>query len=170
MRFLLLSFYLALTVNAPLLYAEQNINPELQLLKQQSLLLDRDLLVLEEKIKKPFSIYLSQKTDAKFVLENIVIKLDGQPLLEHKYNETERKALKRGGAQLLFNGSIPAGQHKLIAYYRSSKNYQGGAEFEFIKKNDAQAIEIVLYKSESKESRLQPNVAIKDVNMINVVK
>jgi len=143
--------------------AEQSINLELQGLKQQSLILDRDLLILGDKIKKPFSIYLSQKTDAKFVLEVMTIKLDGKALLSHKYTDLERKALRNGGAQLLYKGVLPDGQHKIIAYYRSNKDYQGGDEFEFNKSSDSQAIEISLKKEDSKESRLQPKVSIRAV-------
>ena len=148
--------------------AEQSINLELQALKQQSLILDRDLLILDDKIKKPFSIYLSQKTDAKFVLEVMTIKLDGKPLLSHNYTDLERKALRKGGAQLLFKGVMADGAHKIIAYYRSNKDYQGGDEFEFIKNSDSQSIEISLKKGDSKESRLQPKLSIQAVKKTNL--
>jgi len=144
--------------------AEQSINLELQALKQQSLLLGRDLLLLEDKIKQPFSIYLSQKTDAKFALETLTLKLDGKPLLTHRYSPNQHKALKKGGAQLIYKGTLSEGEHKLIAYYRSNKNYQGGGEFEFNKKPFSQSIEIFIHKNKSKESRLQPALFIKKTN------
>ncbi len=147
--------------------AEQSINLELQGLKQQSLLLDRDLLILGDEIEKPFSIYLSQVTDIKFVLETMTIKLDGKPLVSHTYTAKERKALKKGGAQLLYKGTLSDGPHKLIAYYRSNKDYQGGEEFEFNKKSASQAVEISLQKGESKESRLQPGVIINNVDKVS---
>lgn len=141
--------------------AEQSINLELQSLKQQSLLLDRDLLLLEDKIKQPFSIYVSQKADAKFALETLTLKLDGKSLLVHRYTTNEHKALKKGGAQLIYKGTLTEGEHKLIAYYRSNKNYQGGGEFEFSKTASSQSIEIFIQKNKSKESRLQPKLFIK---------
>ncbi len=144
-------------------HAEQSINLELQVLKQQSLLLDRDLLIVEDKIKKPFSIYLSQLTDAKFAIETLNIQLDGKQLVRHQYTDIERQALKKGGAQLLFKGSLDEGEHQIIAYYRSNKDYQSGEQFTFNKNSAALAIEISLYKGESKESRLQPKVDIKKV-------
>jgi len=139
---------------------QSSINLQLQSLKQQSLLLDRDLLILEDKIKKPFSIYLSQITDAKFSLETMTVTLDGKVLLKHEYTDRQNEALKKGGAQLLFKGDIAEGPHKLIAYYRSNKNYQSGAELQFIKKPASQSVEISLLKGKSKESRLQPKVFI----------
>jgi len=169
MRFLRVLSTSLLMLISLICLAEQSINPELQALKQQSLLLDRDLLVLEEKIKQPFNIYLSLRTDAKFVLETITIKLDGEELHVHKYNKKERLALKKGGAQLLFSGLLSPGSHTLIAYYRSNKDYQAGSEFNFDKSNGSQSIEISLRKGESKESRLQPKVLIEEVSPLKQV-
>lgn len=165
MRFFQFSLYLLLITSSLEIRAEQSINPELQALKQESLLLDRDLLLLEDKIKQPLSIYLSQATDAKFVLETMVVKLNGELLVGHNYTQKERLALKKGGAQLLYKGVLTEGKHKLISYYRSNKDYQGGTEFEFIKAPGMQVIEISIQKSESKESRLRPAVTIKLVKI-----
>jgi len=167
MRFYNFLSGLLLIVLSFVVYAEQSINLELQALKQQSLLLDRDLLILDDKIKKPFSIYLSQNTDAKFVLEVMTIKLDGKPLISHNYTDLERKALKNGGAQLIYKGVLSDGAHKIIAYYRSNKDYQGGHEIEFKKDSDSQAIEISLKRGESKESRLQPKLSIQIIEKNN---
>lgn len=167
MRFYNFLSGLLLIVLSFVVCAEQSINLDLQALKQQSLLLDRDLLILDDKIKKPFSIYLSQTTDAKFVLEVMTIKLDGKPLIIHNYTSLERKALKNGGAQLIYKGVLADGVHKIIAYYRSNKDYQGGDEFEFNNNSDSQAIEISLKRGESKESRLQPKLSIETVKKNN---
>ncbi len=138
----------------------QGINPELQVLKQQSLLFDRDLLILEDKINRPFSVYLSQNTDARFMLETLVIKLDDQPLATHKYTGAERNSLKKGGAQLLYKGAVSAGPHKLTVYYRSYKKYQGSAELKFNKEPFPQAVEILLQKDQSNESLQHPAILI----------
>ncbi|MCW8933945.1 MAG: hypothetical protein OQK98_04395 [Gammaproteobacteria bacterium] len=169
MRFYHFLSGLLLIVLSFVVYAEQSINHELQTLKQKSLLLDRDLLILDDKIKKPFSIYLSQMTDAKFVLEVMTIKLDDKPLTIHNYTDLERKALKNGGAQLIYKGVLADGTHKIIAYYRSNKDYQGGAEFEFNKSSDSQSIEISINRGESKESRLQPKLSIQAVKNDNSI-
>ena len=135
--------------------------PELQRLKQQSLELDRDLLILQDKLKQPLRIFVSQYTDSKFVLEKMTIKLNGRQIVSHEYNEVQRQALTDRGAHLIYQGALQPGVYNLIAYYQSGMNYQGGSEFKFTKSNEAYDIEVILHKNESRESRLQPEVSIR---------
>ncbi len=144
--------------------AESAFTEALQTLKQQSLSLDRDLLLLEEKITRPLSIYLSTQVDAKFVLNSMTLTLDDKPLLDIQYTDNERQALAKGGAQLLYRGALPSGEHQLIAYYSSDKGYQGGTKFKFSKGDISQVIEIKILKGNSRESRLKPAVVINTVN------
>lgn len=144
-------------------HAESAFTEAMQSLKQQSLSLDRDLLLLEEKITRPLSIYLSTQVDAKFVLHSMTLTLDGKPLLDVKYSDVERKALAKGGAQLLYRGALSPGEHQLIAYYQSDKGYQGGSKFKFSKDDASQIIEIKILKGNSRESRLQPSVVINTI-------
>ncbi len=136
---------------------------ELQQLKQASLSLDRDLILLEEEITQPLSIYLTLETDSRFVLEKLVLRLDNRSLLSQQYSEEQRKALAEGGAQLLFKGELPAGQHQLIAYYQSDKGYQSGKEYRFVKTDSSLIVEIRIQKTNFKESRLHPVVKIGSV-------
>lgn len=143
--------------------AESGFTEALQTLKQQSLSLDRDLLLLEEKITQPLSIYLSLQVDAKFVLQSMTLTLDNKPLLNVQYTDIERQAMAKGGAQLLYRGALPEGEHQLIAYYQSDKGYQGGSKFSFRKDQASQVIEIQILRGKSRESRLQPSVVINTV-------
>ncbi len=129
-------------------------------LKQQSLILDRDLLLLEQQITQPVSIYLTLDTDSRFVLEKLVVKLDGEDIFSHVYTPVERRALVNGGAQLIYKTALKSGKHSLIAYYQSSKGYQGGTEYRFSKTDDSKVLMLHIHSTESKESRLKPQVKV----------
>lgn len=142
--------------------ADLQIHQQLQQLKQQSIALDRDLILLEDKVMQPLSVYVSQFADAKFKLESLVLTLDDKPLAKFTYQNRHRQALEQGGAQLVFKGMVAEGKHTLVAYYTSDKGYQGGVEYTLVKQPMAQSIEFRLLKDQSKESRLRPLMRVID--------
>lgn len=164
MRSILL-LLLALSLNTPVLgnTPDTGYSDALQTLKQQSLALDRDLLMLEEKITQPVSIYLTQNTDTRFVLEKMVLTLGDSINIAHQYTDQQRKALARGAAQLLYSGGLPNGKYQLITYYSSNKGHQGGVEFEFVKSNASRVFELRLQKEQTKESRLRPTLLVSEI-------
>lgn len=146
--------------------AETDFAELLQTLKQESLSLDRDLLLLEEQITRPVSIYLTLETDSRFVLEKLVLRLDNKLLMDLRYSGLERNALQEGGAQLIYRGMLSPGPHQLISYYQSDKGHQSGKEYRFVKTDDTHVIEIRIQKTHFKESRLQPVVKISSVKEV----
>ena len=142
----------------------RGLDSALQLLKQQELELERDLLILEEQVTNPLVIYFSMDTDHKFKLDSLTILLDGKKLTAKEYNAAIIKNLRRGSAQLVFKGSIAQGKHELIAYYTSNRDYQRGSKLIIEKTIQPKFLEIVIQKQDSKESRLQPELMIREWN------
>ncbi len=139
--------------------ALQSIDQALQALKHQSLLLDRDVLLLEEKINKPLIIYITQRESEQFNLSIFTALLDGRLLVRHKYSKEENKALNNGGAQLLFSGALAKGNHKLTVFYRSHNGTMAGSEFSIKKEGTSSVLEIALGR-DGASSSLQPDVSI----------
>lgn len=138
----------------------RGLDSGLQLLKQQSLELERDLLILEEQVANPLVIYFSMDTDRKFRLDTLNVLLDGEKLVNQQFSREDLKPLRQGGAQLIYKGGIKPGKHELIAYYISDRDYQRGAKFIIEKTLQPAFLEVIIQKQESKESRLQPAMII----------
>ncbi len=152
--------------------ALQSIDQSLQSLKWQSLMLNRDILLLDEQINKPLSIYLTQHENEQFNLEVFTVLLDGRLLVRNKYSKRENNALDNGGAQLLYNGALAEGTHKLTVFYRSRNGTMSGSEFSLNKKVASSILEIALGKN-SANATLKPDVSIhlldQQPDKINVV-
>lgn len=138
------------------------LDTSLQLLKQQALELERDVLILEEQVEHPLVIYFSMQASSKFRLQSLHILLDGQPLIIHEYDSLTRDALHKGGAQLVYQGRLAAGEHELIAYYRNNRDYQRGSKRVINKTLQAKFIEVVVRQEPGAESRSQPELTIRE--------
>ncbi|VAW57382.1 hypothetical protein MNBD_GAMMA07-694 [hydrothermal vent metagenome] len=164
MQFFLLISGLLFILSVAGVNAKQAHHQALQVLKQQSLSLERDILLFHEKAQKPLNLYLTQHANHYFDLNIMTVLLDGKLLVRHIYKTQEKMALKKGGAQLLFKGAIAEGKHKLTVFYRSGKAYQAGNEYQINKINSVSTIEITLIKGQLKEPFQQPTVAIKSLD------
>ncbi len=142
--------------------APVGLDSGLQLLKQQALELERDVLILEERLEQPLVIFFSLQVQRKFRLESLEILLDGKPLKSLSYDSVTRNALRKGGAQQVYRGKVAAGEHELIAYYRNSRDYQRGAKIRFQKSPKPTFIEIIIRPQADSDNRfLLPELAIR---------
>lgn len=137
------------------------LDVELQDLKLQALALESDVLILQEQLEHPLTIYLSMDADARFKLDTLDILLDGKPLRSIEYDSQSIAGLRRGGAQRVFRGEVAEGSHELIAYYRSNRSYQRGARMRFEKTLKPQFMEIVISREEGVDTRLKPKLEIR---------
>jgi hypothetical protein len=135
---------------------------ELEMLRQQTIELNRDFEIYEESLSKPLVIYFSINADQKFRIKSLRVLLDGKLLKLIEYDDKSRRALDAGGAQLVFSGSVLPGKHELIAYYISDRDYQGGTSRVIQKQDETQYMEIEIQKQNTKKSRLQPDVMIRE--------
>lgn len=138
---------------------EPSINEKAEALKQEIIDLNRKLYLFEEQLLYPtdtqIAIFLSISNESSFLLDSIELRLDRQLITSHLYKEKELEALKKGGIQRLYIGSLSDGKHKLTARFNGhgggSQYYRRNKSLTFTKEAKAKYIQLVV--SESPQSR-----------------
>lgn len=74
--------------------------------------------------KSRIKIYLSHGAGKYFSLQNISIVIDGLDKSAFKYNESQRKALLRGGSNRVYIGSLDEGLHELVVIFEGADRRQ----------------------------------------------
>ena len=97
---------------------ERGLDEQIQDLKEEALLLGKELRLLSEKLIYPSStqvtIFISLKeSDEDYLLDSIELKMNGQLVGSHLYTLREIDALRQGGVQRIFDGNLRAGEHFL---------------------------------------------------------
>jgi len=170
--------YISLLLVATLLYcstsfaestgeaSQQDINANIQSLKNEVLELNRDLFVLEEDLlfsaNTQVNVFLSMDAGKLFNLDSVQLKIDNKIVSNYLYTEREINALRRGGVQRLYIGNLTSGKHEITAIFvgqgPSKRDYKRAASKEIEKTSEAQFIELKIIDDTSKE---QPDFAIK---------
>lgn len=103
------------------LSAVQAISKNIQSLKQDVIVLNKDLRLMEEQLLFPsstkFSIFVSLDSGQFFDLESVKLKIDGKLVATHLYSDKQRQALARGGIQKLFVTNLNEGKHAITAFF-----------------------------------------------------
>jgi len=144
----------------------QDINQNIQNLKNEVLELNRDLFILEEDLlfsaNTQVSVFLSMDTDDLFKLDSVQLKLDDKIVSNYLYTEREINALKQGGVQRLYIGNLTSGKHELTAFFigkgPSNRNYKRATTKTIEKSDDAKYVELKIIGDASKE---QPSFVVK---------
>lgn len=121
-------------------------------LKQQIIDLNRKLYQFEEDLLHPVetqvAVFLAMAPDTSFSLDSIELKLDNTLISSYLYQEKEISALKRGGVQQLYVGSLEDGKHKLTASFNGqgggSRYYRRKKAMPFVKKSKAKYIQLIV--------------------------
>jgi len=121
-------------------------------LKQEIIDLNRKLYQFEENLLHPVetqvAVFLAVAPDTSFALDSIELKLDNTLISSYLYQEKEISALKRGGIQKLYVGSLEDGKHKLTASFNGqgggSRYYRRKKAMPFVKKAKAKYIQLVV--------------------------
>lgn len=114
---------LALTLMAAVVRAEpeEDLEASMEQLKEDTLALNRDLLILEEELLYPASsqiaVYLSMDLGEFFMLDGVRLQVDGEPVSAQLYTPAQREALHRGGIQRLYRGNLEKGEHEISAVF-----------------------------------------------------
>lgn len=145
----------------------QNLDKQIQDVKQEALELNRDLFVLEEELLFPAStqvaVFLSVDVGEFFQLDSVQLKLDNKIVTNYLYTERENAALHRGGVQRLYLGNLRTGKHELVAVFTGKgtheRDYRRGATLVFEKQTDPKFIEL---KIRDLEKKLQPEFEVKE--------
>lgn len=128
-------------------------------LKQEIIDLSKKLYQFEEQLLYPtetqLAVFLSVANDSSFLLDSIELRLDRKLITSHLYKEKELEALKKGGIQRLYIGSLADGTHKLTARFNGhgggSQYYRRNKSLTFTKDTKAKYIQLVI--SESSQGR-----------------
>ena len=144
----------------------QDINQNIQNLKNEVLELNRDLFILEEDLlfsaNTQVSVFLSMDADDLFKLDSVQLKIDNKIVSNYLYTKREVNALKNGGVQRLYIGNLTSGKHELTAFFigkgPSNRNYKRATSKVIEKSDDAKYIELKIVGNASKE---QPDFVVK---------
>lgn len=92
-----------------------------QLLKRELQQLNQELQSLEQAVMHPpsgqLAVFVSLGGVKDLVLDSVELKLGDKVVAQHTYTATEQAALKRGGVQRLYIGSVKAGEQELQASF-----------------------------------------------------
>lgn len=143
------------------------LNTQLEALKNTSLELNKNLLLLEEDLLFPAStqvgVYLSMDTGQFFELDSVKLTIDDQLVASHLYTHQQTQALHRGGVQRLHLGNLKKGQHEITAIFvgrgPDKSEYKRGATYSYFKDEKAGVLELRI-RDESRT--LQPTFEIKE--------
>jgi len=125
-------------------------------LKKQLIELNRELYQFEEDLLYPantqVAVFLSISAKSSFLLDSVELLLDEKLITSHLYKEKEISALKRGGIQRLYVGSLSDGKHKLTARFNgqgaNDRYFRRKKSLPFIKEQNAKYIQLVVTEYE----------------------
>jgi len=124
-------------------------------IKKELIQLNRELYQFEEDLLYPantqLAVFLSLSEDSKFLLDSIELRLDDQMVSSYLYTESEIDALKKGGVQRIYLGSLSDGSHKLTAQFNgqgaNDRYFRRKKALRFTKDHDAKFIQMVISES-----------------------
>lgn len=104
--------------------ATQSIANKIQILKQQAVLLHKDLAQLEQDLIYPsntqIAIYVSKKMSKGFTLGILSLSVDDHVVTQAIYTKDQNDALNLGGMQRLYMGNLSVGEHRFTATVRAT--------------------------------------------------
>lgn len=138
----------------------ENLNAivsEAEKIKQEIIKINQDLYRFQESLLYPantqLAIFLSYAENSSFVLDSIEITLDGQLVSSALYRETEVEALKKGGIQRVYLGSLSDGKHKLSMQFngqgQNDRYFRRKKILSFIKEEKARYIQLIVSDNNS---------------------
>ncbi|MDO6747791.1 AraC family transcriptional regulator [Gilvimarinus sp. 1_MG-2023] len=144
----------------------ENLALRAESLKQQSLQLNRDLLILEEELLFPansqIALYLSLDVGHYFALDSVKVKVDDDFISSELYTDKQLTTLRRGGIQKLYLGNLRQGEHEISAFFTGTgpngQSYKRAASLTVEKTTAPLVLELKIVDSGQK---LQPVFDIK---------
>ncbi len=130
----------------------QKISRDIQLLKSEVIVLNKDLRLMEEKLLFPsstkVSFFVSATSGQFFDIESIKLKIDGRFVSTHIYSAKQREALLRGGVHKLYITNLSEGKHDVIAFFTGigpgGRAYKRATELRLKKGPGSQYLEIAI--------------------------
>jgi hypothetical protein len=130
---------------------------EVEKIKQEIIKINQDLYRFQESLLYPantqLAIFLSYAENSAFVLDSIEINLDGQLVASALYRDTEIGALKKGGIQRVYLGSLSDGKHKLSIQFngqgQNDRYFRRKKILSFLKEEQARYIQLIVSDNNS---------------------
>jgi hypothetical protein len=95
---------------------DQSIANKIQVLKQQAVLLHKDLAQLEQDLLYPsttqIAIYVSKEMGKGYTLGSLSVLVDDVLTTQNIYTQDQNYALSLGGMQRLYMGNLSVGDHR----------------------------------------------------------
>lgn len=138
--------------NQPVNEHLQAIVQEAEQLKQDIISINQELYGFQEALLYPsntqLAIFLSYSDNSAFVLDSIEILLDDQLVSSALYSDAEISALKKGGIQRVFLGSLSDGKHKLSLQFngqgQNDRYFRRKKILSFVKEDKARYIQLIV--------------------------
>ncbi len=161
----LLAANVALADEAPA--PANDLEREVQSLKEDLMDLNRDLFILEEDLLAPSDtqvmVFLSMDVGTFFTLDSVQVKIDDKVVANYLYTPRELEALQRGGVHRIHLGNLKSGLHELTAFFVGKgprgRDYKRGATLRFEKSLGPKYLELQIVDL---ENRQQPDFRIKE--------
>ena len=130
---------------------------EVEKIKQEIIKINQDLYHFQESLLYPantqLAIFLSYAEKSAFVLDSVEINLDGQLVSSVLYKDTEIEALKKGGIQRVYLGSLSDGKHKLSIQFngqgQNDRYFRRKKILSFVKEEQARYIQLIVSDNNS---------------------
>ena len=136
--------------NSPEREEFRSLDEQVQGLKEDVIKINREMLLLQEKMLYPsssqVSVFVSLEASNKFSLDAIELKLDDRLAQKHLYTYRELEALRKKGVQRLHTGNLNVGKHQLSVTVRGvtsvNSNYTRTAAFAIDKNTGPKLVEL----------------------------
>lgn len=133
----------------------ENLNAlvsEAEKIKKEIIQINQELYKFQEELLYPtntqLAIFLSYSEKTAFVLDSIEINLDGNLVSSALYRDSEIDALKKGGIQRIYLGSLSDGKHKLSMQFngqgQNERYFRRKKVLNFIKEEKARYIQLIV--------------------------
>jgi len=146
---------------------DDNLDGDVQALKDEVLALNQELFLLEEELLFPantqIAVFVSMDVGEYFALDSVQLRLDGRNTSNYLYTAREVEALHRGGVQRLYLGNLKTGDHELVAIFTGKgphgRDYRRGATLSFTKDIGAKFVELQISDQPGKQ---QPEFLVRE--------
>jgi len=134
---------------------DRSVIKEAEDLKKKLIQLNRELYFFEKELLYPtntqLAVFLSLAPENSLVIDSIEILLDKKIVASYIYKENEISALKKGGIQRVFLGSLSDGAHNLTVKFNgqgaNNRYFKREKKIKFTKENDAKYIQMMVSES-----------------------
>ena len=125
-----MKFILSLAMVAGLLFTgaiSAENSKTLQQLRKDTVMISAEIAQLEAELFYPkdqqLALHFAVNTGQSFRISELKILLDDNELIHQHYTARQTGALERGGVDKVYVGSLPAGEHKLVAFITGTDNF-----------------------------------------------